>query len=518
MVKRYSSRNEKLDEAFLNKKLVKAKNYDRIAGYFCSSILEVAGESIEAVSGTVRVVCNSGLSKEDVTVACHAQKMKQEWCAYEPEEKYTSDKSVERLVRLHRLLVSGKLEVRVIPDEVYGLMHGKAGVITYDDGSKTSFIGSINETKSAFSLNYEMVWEDDSPDAVAWVQSEFDFFWNNPYAVNLCDFVVEDIDRISKRRIVPLHDWREHATDKLQKQLEDALSKAWEKGVSLSEIQKKIENDQERQEMEEYVSVSEQLAGILVTSNKIKGNPRLIKRFLNALEIRKKVANLNGITVDLGILVKMLLFERCASQGAFDYLAEIVSKTTDGKPDKIKEIESDLEREKEYHAPDPKWNDEFIKEWVLLSPRLSDYDLRPLLYLSRDKSITLAGYDKISPAGEEIFKALQANKGILIKRDLVEKISQLGQEESEAILQRLLRMGRSEQWTNDSLGRAFHMIEAYPDLGSQLAVELTSLPCVARKPALVTAIKEKAWAKELIEQWEEDSNTPAEAKKILSRR
>lgn len=234
--------------------------------------------------------------------------------------------------------------------------------------------------------------------------------------------------------------------NKLQKQLEDALSKAWEKGVSLSEIQKKIENDQERQEMEEYVSVSEQLAGILVTSNKIKGNPRLIKRFLNALEIRKKVANLNGITVDLGILVKMLLFERCASQGAFDYLAEIVSKTTDGKPDKIKEIESDLEREKEYHAPDPKWNDEFIKEWVLLSPRLSDYDLRPLLYLSRDKSITLAGYDKISPAGEEIFKALQANKGIIIKRDLVEKISQLGQEESEAILQRLLRMGRSDQW------------------------------------------------------------------------
>lgn len=311
---------------------------------------------------------------------------------------------------------------------------------------------------------------------------------------------------------------RKETQHKLQCQLEEALSKAWEKGVSLSEIQKKIEDDQERKVLEEYVSISEQLAGILVSSNKIKGNPRLIKRFLNALEIRKKVANLNGITVDLGILVKMLLFERCASQGAFDYLAEMVSKTTDGKPDKIKELESDLEREKEYHAPDPKWNDEFIKEWLLLSPRLSDYDLRPLLYLSRDKSITLAGYDKISPAGEEIFKALQANKGIIIKRNLVEKISQLGQEESEAILQRLLRMGRSDQWTNDSLGRAFHIIEAYPDLGSQLAVELTSLPCAARKPALVTAIKEKDWAKGLIEQWAEDSNTPTEAKKILSRR
>lgn len=213
MIKRYSSRSERLDESFLNKKLDHAKNYDRIAGYFCSSILEVAGESIEAVSGSVRVICNSGLSKEDVDVAYHAQKMKQEWCAYEPEEKYTSEQSIHRLVRLHRLLSTGKLQIRVIPDEIYGLMHGKAGVITYDDGSQTSFVGSINETKSAFQLNYEMIWEDNSPESVAWVQSEFDFFWNNPYAVNLCDFVIEDIDRISRRRIVPLHDWREHAED-----------------------------------------------------------------------------------------------------------------------------------------------------------------------------------------------------------------------------------------------------------------------------------------------------------------
>lgn len=210
-MKRYSSRNERLDEAFLNKKLRDAKNYDRIAGYFCSSILEIAGETIEAVCGTVRVVCSSNLSKEDVDIACHAQKMRQEWCAYAPEEKYTSEESIGRLARLHRLLSSGKLQVRVIPDSVYGLMHGKAGVITYNDGRKTSFLGSINETKRAFRLNYEMIWEDDSAEAVTWVQEEFDFFWHNPYAVDLCNFVVEDIGRIAKRYVVPLKEWREHA-------------------------------------------------------------------------------------------------------------------------------------------------------------------------------------------------------------------------------------------------------------------------------------------------------------------
>lgn len=215
MVNRYSSRIARLDEAFLNKRLEQAKNYDRIAGYFCSSILEVAGEAIESVSGTVRVICNSGLSKEDVDTAVYAQRMKQEWCEEEPEEKYNSDMGCERLSRLYRLLSEGKLQIRVIPDEIYGLMHGKAGVITYEDGSQTCFLGSINETASAFRLNYEMIWEDDSTDAVSWVQKEFDFFWNNPYAVNLCDFVVQDMNRISKRRIVPLHEWRENSEAEL---------------------------------------------------------------------------------------------------------------------------------------------------------------------------------------------------------------------------------------------------------------------------------------------------------------
>ena len=193
---RYSSRRHKLDKQFLNEKLKNAVSYDRIAGYFCSSILEVAGESIENVEGKVRVICNSGLLPEDIEVANYAQKMKQEWCEFSPEEKFTSPESNKRLSRLFKLLSSGKLEIRVIPDQVFGLMHGKAGVITYRDGSRTSFLGSINETKSAFTLNYEMLWEDDSEGSIKGVKEEFDYFWNCHYAVNLCDLVVNDINRI----------------------------------------------------------------------------------------------------------------------------------------------------------------------------------------------------------------------------------------------------------------------------------------------------------------------------------
>lgn len=210
---RYSSRRHKLDKQFLIEKLKDAVSYDRIAGYFCSSILEVAGESIENVEGKVRVICNSGLLPEDVAVANYAQKMKLEWCEFSPEEKYVSPESSNRLSTLYRLLSDGKLEIRVIPDQVFGLMHGKAGVITYKDGSKTSFLGSINETKSAYTLNYEMLWEDDSAESVKWVQDEFDYFWNSQYAVNLADFIVNDLNRISKRIVIGLKDWRENSDE-----------------------------------------------------------------------------------------------------------------------------------------------------------------------------------------------------------------------------------------------------------------------------------------------------------------
>jgi len=201
MIRRYSSRIKRLEQAFLNEKLKNARSYDRIAGFFSSSILEIAGEAIDSITGQVRLICNSCLTKEDVITATAAQNaMRKEWCAASPEKVYAH--ASPRLKKLYELIKNGKLKVKVLPNDVFGLIHGKAGVITLADGSKTSFIGSVNETLSAWRLNYELLWEDDSPEAVQWVQEEFDFFWNSPYAILLSDFVVEDIKRISEREII----------------------------------------------------------------------------------------------------------------------------------------------------------------------------------------------------------------------------------------------------------------------------------------------------------------------------
>ena len=57
-LQRYSSRTADLHGDFLAEALKGARRYLRIAGYFRSSVFEVAGEALEAVP-EVKILCNS---------------------------------------------------------------------------------------------------------------------------------------------------------------------------------------------------------------------------------------------------------------------------------------------------------------------------------------------------------------------------------------------------------------------------------------------------------------------------
>jgi superfamily II DNA or RNA helicase len=208
-IQRFSSRRESLDQSFLSTRLEGAKAYDRIAGYFSSSLLEIAGETLESVDGPIRIVCNSDLDERDVQTARAAKHaMRQEWCASNP-ETFAHDHR-ERFRRLYALLRGDHLQVKVLPKAKFGLAHGKAGVITRADGSKTSFLGSANSTASAWTSNYELLWEDASPESVRWVQDEFEALWTHTHAVDLADFVVEDIGRIAERTVIQkVEEWQD---------------------------------------------------------------------------------------------------------------------------------------------------------------------------------------------------------------------------------------------------------------------------------------------------------------------
>lgn len=233
-MKRYSTLRGDIFSDVLERNLQGAVAYDRIAGYFSSSILDIAGEAIENMKGKVRLICNSDLDVEDVKTAKLAgEAMRQEWNSFKPEELPPNGK---RFKRLYDFIKSGKLEIRVLPKDKFGLEHGKAGVFTRADASRTSFMGSANASFSGWKANYELVWEDDSPETVQWVQEEFDRLWDDPCTVSLPEFIIEDIKRISTRTVFSsVDDWKNNDSDAASVTIEAPI---YRQGFGLWEHQK----------------------------------------------------------------------------------------------------------------------------------------------------------------------------------------------------------------------------------------------------------------------------------------
>jgi len=196
-LRRFSSRTERLDTEFLAKSLQGATKYFRIAGYFRSSIFELVGEEI-ALIPEVKIICNSELDIKDFQVAKGRETaLKERWNEVDVESEAIIKK--DRYQLLDKLLHAGNVEIRVVPKQKL-FLHGKAGSIYYQDGTRKAFIGSVNESKSAFAHNYELVWQDDDNESADWVEEEFWELWKD--GVSLPETILGEISRVANRREV----------------------------------------------------------------------------------------------------------------------------------------------------------------------------------------------------------------------------------------------------------------------------------------------------------------------------
>lgn len=201
-IRRFSSRTQQLDSSFLLQHLKGARSYKRIAGYFTSSLFEVANELLENIP-RVQIVCNVDIHPNDLKVAqVRAARMLGRWNEAGLEAEALLNR--ERYRRLDSFLTQHEQAVRVAPDAVCGFLHGKAGVIELADGRKLGFIGSMNETRSGWQRHYEILWEDDSPEGVAWIEEEFEYLWQA--ARPLPDAILREVRRRGHRHEIEFAD------------------------------------------------------------------------------------------------------------------------------------------------------------------------------------------------------------------------------------------------------------------------------------------------------------------------
>lgn len=269
------------------------------------------------------------------------------------------------------------------------------------------------------------------------------------------------------------------------------------------------------------LELADRLARQMIISPKVNGNPRLIKRFMNTLSIRRSLAKVQRIAVNDAMFAKLMLFERFASATSFNALAELISTAPEGKSDILRQLESDVRSGKT--IDDQLWptgwkeDEKLVTDWLKLSPDIGGVDLRGALHVGRESAPILAAENKLSRAATELLSQLVTLK-IQATAAIKQAFNTVTPEERSVIMTTLLDKASSEsEWGTPAI---LYALEALADADSaqaeRLIVFLADRPASGFKAAIVPRLNSRGWGKRAIIALAKRSDLPAPFSKALN--
>lgn len=202
---------------------------------------------------------------------------------------------------------------------------------------------------------------------------------------------------------------------KLLEQSREHLRRPWLGGALTADAVKEALGETEAlsEDIQNALLISEQIGPILASGT--SGNPRQVKRFLNTLLLRQasSIARGFGADIKLPILAKLMLVERFIPS-MFAQIASSAANAPGGVCHEIQQLEAlmddvgpteDETKDKaKKSSAAPKTNpileewqkSDAAKDWAKLGPRIGGEDLRPYLFVAKDRKdffggITLLG-------------------------------------------------------------------------------------------------------------------------------
>jgi predicted KAP-like P-loop ATPase len=168
----------------------------------------------------------------------------------------------------------------------------------------------------------------------------------------------------------------------------EAIQKALPSGSHLSVV------------LKEQLDWSKAVASVITEG--LKGNPRQVKRMLNAMSLRKELAAIAKISIKEEILAKLMVLEY-SNLPLFQELNQWQAAEK-GVPAKLKKFETEASKDEDASdttAPEDglgKWRTPSMRSWLRMQPPLSGADLRDYFWLARDRTgSTLAGVTMVPP-------------------------------------------------------------------------------------------------------------------------
>lgn len=293
----------------------------------------------------------------------------------------------------------------------------------------------------------------------------------------------------------------------------ERLRESWNgKSVDLNFLESLV--PQGNTELLGLMGLAERLAPLLLQASSVQANPRLVKRFLNTVFMRQALAEPQGITVDVHALAKWHLLERC-NEPLANAIADKVSADSEGRVQMLRDAEAAM-NEPGSKLSEPFTDQPFVREWLQLPPKLGDFDLRPVLHLSRDSTIRDFGSDELNQQGKELRDTLTSAR--TLTETLKDQIRAAGE------MQAIIAMTRA--WDSRSSTRTWQkaedvvMLQAvcnqFPTAGSRAATLLATAPKTKLAPAFIHTLLVCEWAKDVLATWTADANTPDIVKRAIA--
>lgn len=288
--------------------------------------------------------------------------------------------------------------------------------------------------------------------------------------------------------------------------------------------------------------ISDQIGPIL--ANNTRGNPRQIKRFLNTLLLRKSTADARGFgeLIELRILAKLMLAEQFMPT-LFEQIATEAVASTNGICKELVQLEELLKNgestgnekvsvdhsistgkkgvvyEKKNEESENvilnKWKeDQQILEWVGINPPIGEIDLRPYLFVTKDRknyfgSVTTV--DRMATLIESLFAPKISVQG------KEEEIKNLSSTDAAYVFEQIRRrIVENDNFKNKPAGidGISELSKFHPEMQVYLLDFLESLPVENLGPWIVAGwnevIKEPKLVDrfdKLLQRWSSSTNT-----------
>jgi predicted KAP-like P-loop ATPase len=270
----------------------------------------------------------------------------------------------------------------------------------------------------------------------------------------------------------------------------EKLRRPWTSG-GLDSSEVKVALGDHASKASNALALSDQIGPLLAKG--AKGNPRQIKRFLNALLLRELTATARGFKGDIQLpaLAKLMLAERFLP-ALFDQIASVAAVDQAGKYESLKSFEDELATEEKKRSTDSEvdqkpaetdnpalaeWRlSDDVRAWARLSPRLGDLDLRPYLFVAKDRKDYFGPMSALGHLAPLIDKLVGSKLALQsIDGDLKKLQASEAEKVFEAVRSKMLTAGSLETRPAGADGLAA-LVKAQPSLQNRLLDFLDSLP------------------------------------------